>query len=262
MLDPLRADHADELAPVLDDPALHAFTGGAPASAQELRAAYARREGGVSPDGRAAWLNWVLRPAAGGPPAGTVQATVTEAGDGRRAELAWVVATAHQGQGLATEAATAVAGWLARQGVGELSRTSRPGTARRRGSRGAWGSSRPACARTASAGGRAPCPRASARPAGGPERREHRREGRQRGVDVAPARGRAHEGHRVERREQHAAVQQREVDVAVELVVERGGGLGAVARRRRARTRYSARAPSPTTDQARPASADAARPAA
>ena len=120
VLDPLRADHADELAPVLDDPALHAFTGGAPASAQELRAAYARREGGVSPDGRAAWLNWVLRPAAGGPPAGTVQATVTEAGDGRRAELAWVVATAHQGQGLATEAATAVAGWLARQGVGEL----------------------------------------------------------------------------------------------------------------------------------------------
>lgn len=120
VLDPLRAGHADELAPVLDDPALHAFTGGAPATAGELRAAYARREGGVSPDGRAAWLNWVLRPAAGGPPAGTVQATVTKPDGRRRAELAWVVATAHQGQGLATEAATAVAGWLATQGVEEL----------------------------------------------------------------------------------------------------------------------------------------------
>jgi RimJ/RimL family protein N-acetyltransferase len=120
VLDPLQAGHADELAPVLDDPALHAFTGGAPATVRELRTAYARREGGVSPDGRAAWLNWVLRPAAGGPPAGTVQATVSEADGRRRAELAWVVATAHQGQGLATEAATAVAGWLATQGVEEL----------------------------------------------------------------------------------------------------------------------------------------------
>ena len=120
VLDPLRAAHADELAPVLDDPALHAFTGGAPATVPELRAAYARREAGVSPDGRAAWLNWVLRPATGGPPAGTVQATVTAA-DGRlRAELAWVVTSADQGRGLATEAATAVAGWLAAQGVGEL----------------------------------------------------------------------------------------------------------------------------------------------
>ena len=32
MLEPLRPDHARELAPVLADPALHAFTGGEPAA--------------------------------------------------------------------------------------------------------------------------------------------------------------------------------------------------------------------------------------
>ena len=48
MLEPLAVDHADELAPVADPP-LHAFTGGAPATAGELRDRYARQAAGRSP---------------------------------------------------------------------------------------------------------------------------------------------------------------------------------------------------------------------
>jgi RimJ/RimL family protein N-acetyltransferase len=44
---------------------------------------------------------------------GTLQATVS----GRTAELAWVIATSHQGEGLATEAATAVRDVLRAAGV-------------------------------------------------------------------------------------------------------------------------------------------------
>ena len=40
-LGPLRVEHADEMAPLLDDPALHTFIGGKPASLQELRTRYA-----------------------------------------------------------------------------------------------------------------------------------------------------------------------------------------------------------------------------
>ena len=51
VLEPLRPDHARELAPVLDDPALHAFTGGAPESEEQLHARYTRQAAGQSPDG-------------------------------------------------------------------------------------------------------------------------------------------------------------------------------------------------------------------
>ena len=46
---------------------------------------------------------------------GTVQATISDAG--RSAELAWVIATSRQGEGLATEAARAAMDWLRDQGV-------------------------------------------------------------------------------------------------------------------------------------------------
>ena len=120
-LDPLRPDHADEAAVVLADPALHAFTGGAPATAGGLRERYARQSAGHSPDGGEGWLNWMLRRRDDGLLVGTVQATLRrDADDLLEAELAWVVATAHQGTGLAREAAAAVAGWLAGQGVSRL----------------------------------------------------------------------------------------------------------------------------------------------
>jgi RimJ/RimL family protein N-acetyltransferase len=47
---------------------------------------------------------------------GTVQATVV----GGRAEIAWVVGTPWQGQGIATEAARGLVGWLCAQGVTTL----------------------------------------------------------------------------------------------------------------------------------------------
>jgi RimJ/RimL family protein N-acetyltransferase len=99
---------------VLDDPGLHTFTGGAPETETELQRRYARQAAGESPDGRAGWLNWVLRDRATGAPVGTVQATI--GGEGTAA-LAWVVGTVHQGQGFATEAAKAVMAWLRDQGI-------------------------------------------------------------------------------------------------------------------------------------------------
>ena len=119
-LEPLRVEHADELAPVLDDPALHEFIGGRPASAARLRARFTRQVAGRSPDGRDLWLNWVIRLQATGAAVGTVQATVRSREATPTADLAWVIATTHQGQGLAKEAAGLVARWLNEQGVERL----------------------------------------------------------------------------------------------------------------------------------------------
>ncbi|MBT2444264.1 GNAT family N-acetyltransferase [Streptomyces sp. ISL-36] len=109
---PLRLDHADEMATVLADPGLHTFIGGVPASGPALRERYARMLAG-SPEPGVSWCNWVLRLRAEDCLAGTVQATVSDAGPGgRAAEVAWVVGTAWQGRGLASEAAVALVHWL------------------------------------------------------------------------------------------------------------------------------------------------------
>jgi len=113
VLEPLRVEDARDLAPLLDDPALHAFTGGEPSTEAQLRVRYARQVAGHSPDGTAGWLNWVARDRATRTPVGTTQATLSETG----AELAWVIATSRQGEGLATEAATAAMDWLRGRGV-------------------------------------------------------------------------------------------------------------------------------------------------
>jgi RimJ/RimL family protein N-acetyltransferase len=114
-LEPLRADHAGELAPVLDDAALRAFTGGAPSTEPELRERFTCQAAGRSPDGTQDWLNWIVRDGATRAAVGTLQATVSD--DGRIAELAWVIATSRQGEGLASEAATAVRDALRKRGV-------------------------------------------------------------------------------------------------------------------------------------------------
>ncbi len=61
LLEPLTTAHTAQLLPVLADPALYAFTGGAPPTAEELRARHTRQAAGASPDGSEGWLNWVLR---------------------------------------------------------------------------------------------------------------------------------------------------------------------------------------------------------
>lgn len=123
-LEPLRRDHVDEAFPLLDDARLHAFTGGAPDTHEQLAARFTRQVLGISPDGRHGWLNWMLRPRDGGPLLGTVQATLTRCEEGpvqdvgtTQAELAWVIGHDHRGNGYATEAATAVAAWLLARGV-------------------------------------------------------------------------------------------------------------------------------------------------
>ncbi|MEU3604053.1 GNAT family N-acetyltransferase [Streptomyces sp. NPDC035033] len=108
---PLEVEHAGEMAGVLGDPALHAFTGGAPESPEELRARYARWAAGA-PDPRTTWCNWVIRAREEGRLVGTVQATVV----GGVAEVAWVVGSAWQGRGYASEAARALVGWLRDRG--------------------------------------------------------------------------------------------------------------------------------------------------
>ncbi|MFD9462109.1 GNAT family N-acetyltransferase [Streptomyces sp. NPDC060027] len=97
---PLRAEHAEEMAEVLSDPALHTFIGGEPSTPQALRSRYERLVAG-SPDPAVLWCNWVLRERTEGFLVGTVQATVS----GGVAEIAWVVGTPWQGRGYAVEAA-------------------------------------------------------------------------------------------------------------------------------------------------------------
>ncbi|MEU7073687.1 GNAT family N-acetyltransferase [Streptomyces narbonensis] len=111
---PLDVAHAEEMAGVLADPALHAFIGGAPLTAPELRARYERLAAG-SPDPSVVWRNWVVRLRDEGRLTGTVQATVTDGG--RVAEVAWVVGTDWQGRGIAREAAQGLVGLLVAQGV-------------------------------------------------------------------------------------------------------------------------------------------------
>jgi RimJ/RimL family protein N-acetyltransferase len=117
-LEPLAVAHAAELAPLLDDPRLHEFTGGAPVSAAALADRYQRLEKRRSPGGDQGWGNWVMRVRATGRAVGTVQATLPADGPAAGpAEVAWVVAREAQGRGYAKEAAGSLvallqaAGW-------------------------------------------------------------------------------------------------------------------------------------------------------
>jgi RimJ/RimL family protein N-acetyltransferase len=116
VLEPLRVDHATEMAPLLDDEALHAYIGGHPLTVEQLRDRYERQVAGRSADGEQGWLNWIVRDRDSGAAVGTVQATMWRAGR-TAAEVAWVIATRHQGQGYAGEAAAAMAGWLRGNGA-------------------------------------------------------------------------------------------------------------------------------------------------
>jgi RimJ/RimL family protein N-acetyltransferase len=117
-LEPLTVAHAAELAPLLDDPSLHEFTGGAPLSAAALTDRFGRLAARRSPEGDQMWGNWVARVRATGAAAGTVQATLPAGGPAAGpAEVAWVMVRPAQGRGYATEAARSLvavlqaAGW-------------------------------------------------------------------------------------------------------------------------------------------------------
>jgi RimJ/RimL family protein N-acetyltransferase len=112
-LEPLQISHATEAATAFGDASLHEFTGGTPATEDQLHARYARQVLGHSPDRTQKWLNWMLRRHDTGELIGTVQVTLTRTAANRMtAEPAWVIATSHQRQHLAKEAAAAVVAWL------------------------------------------------------------------------------------------------------------------------------------------------------
>jgi RimJ/RimL family protein N-acetyltransferase len=116
-LEPLQVEHAAEMAELLDDPGLHTFIGGTPATEPELTERYRRQTLGWSPDRSQRWLNWVVRRCADNQIVGTVQATVTSQDGLLAAEVAWVVATAYQGHGYAKEATSTMMQWLRAHGV-------------------------------------------------------------------------------------------------------------------------------------------------
>lgn len=104
-LDPLTAADAEAMFALLSDPARYRYLDEAPpVSVEALRERYRRLEARQSPDGRQAWLNWVIRPTGGGP-AGYVQVTIVSGG---AAWLAYVLGGAQEGRGLATRASRAV----------------------------------------------------------------------------------------------------------------------------------------------------------
>ncbi|WP_242906697.1 GNAT family N-acetyltransferase [Actinomadura terrae] len=138
VLEPLAVHHADEMAPVLDDPRLHRYIGGEPLTVEELRARYAHLVAGPAPFHQEGWLNWVVRRRRDGQAVGYVQATVAPARPGytvappadgstvtpsdarNAASVAWVIGMPYQGFGFATEAARALVGWLRAHGAAEI----------------------------------------------------------------------------------------------------------------------------------------------
>jgi RimJ/RimL family protein N-acetyltransferase len=115
VLTPLRVDDADAMVEVLEDPRLHEFVGGRPASLDELRAQYRRFVAG-SPDPNERWLNWIVRLGVDARPVGTVQATITldANGNASTAHVAWVIGGPWQRRGYGSEAARALVEWLRR----------------------------------------------------------------------------------------------------------------------------------------------------
>jgi RimJ/RimL family protein N-acetyltransferase len=127
MLDPLRAQHAEEMVEVLADPRLHEFIGGSPPTPEELRQRYASLENGRSPDGRERWLNWIVRRRSDGRAVGTVQATLRSTPTDTSADIAWTVGVPWQRRGFASEAAIAMVGWLEGGGVSVVCAYIHPG---------------------------------------------------------------------------------------------------------------------------------------
>lgn len=106
-MSPLGVEDADEMFAVLNDQALHEFTGGEPATLDELRGRYAALVAGSGSPSEE-WFNWIVRRHTDGAAIGYVQATVHR----DRAYIAWVIGTPWQRNGYATEAARALVDWL------------------------------------------------------------------------------------------------------------------------------------------------------
>jgi RimJ/RimL family protein N-acetyltransferase len=104
-LEPLRADHAGEMGPVLSDPLLYEHVPqDPPLSLEWLACRYTLLASRLSPKGDELWLNWVLRRREGGDCIGSVQVTVYADAS---AYLAYELGSACWHQGFASEACAA-----------------------------------------------------------------------------------------------------------------------------------------------------------
>src|ERR1700744_3832427 len=111
-LEPVRPAHAEEMAPLLGDRRLYAFTGGLPPTLAELRARYARQAAGRSPDGVERWFNWIVRRRDDGLAIGFVQAAMSDDPPPPIAVLGWALGVEFHGHGYAREAVGAMLQWL------------------------------------------------------------------------------------------------------------------------------------------------------
>ena len=106
VLVPLHGGDADELAALLDDPFVrHAL---AVDDVEGMRRRFAAWETRRSPDGRQAWLNWVVRARDDRRALGWAQATV----EGTSASVAYALIGTERGQGAASDAVRALTRWL------------------------------------------------------------------------------------------------------------------------------------------------------
>jgi RimJ/RimL family protein N-acetyltransferase len=117
VLEPLRVEHAEEMAGVLGDDRLHEFIGGAPLTRDGLRRQYARQAAGRSADGTESWLNWILRRRRDHVAVGYVQATVSGDPPAETAALAWMIGLGFQRQGYGREGAASAMRALSGRGI-------------------------------------------------------------------------------------------------------------------------------------------------
>lgn len=105
-LEPIRAAHAEEVWPVVDDERMwRYFPTLRPATIDDLRRTYERWERG-SPDPSLRWENWLCRATEGGVPVGAMQASLYL--EQRVAYIAYAIYPAYQRRGYAYEASSAV----------------------------------------------------------------------------------------------------------------------------------------------------------
>lgn len=116
VLEPLELEHAELMVDVLADEDLYAFTGGHPPTAAELTERYRRQIEGSGAD-HEVWANWIIVDSTTQNPVGFVQATLLREERGWAADVAWVVGTRFQGQGIAGEAAVELVRHLEAGGV-------------------------------------------------------------------------------------------------------------------------------------------------
>jgi [ribosomal protein S5]-alanine N-acetyltransferase len=108
--EPVEKRHAAAMALVLDDPRIYRFLPDDPPSLEHLERHYEYLSGGKSPDGREAWLTWILMPhEREAAPIGFIQATVREP---ETAHIAYLLNPAHWRRGYGREAVTALLDFL------------------------------------------------------------------------------------------------------------------------------------------------------